>query len=218
VNPSPVFVETTATVVGGIDVYKLSVRPGMGPSEFLEKLYAGDACLFEDTATRYHGLVRATLYQRSSQLTDIADLEQEVWLLVWIHRTEFRGRMDTEAAMDRAFRSWLRQLCRTTVARYARARRINLVACDGIDQFSQAADERVGIPDCLLSDDIDRLWDLVRALPRRRRAVFLLRVIDGQSVAETAKLLNCSENTVKTTLKAALAIVRDSAKRILCGG
>jgi RNA polymerase sigma-70 factor (ECF subfamily) len=37
-------------------------------------------------------------------------------------------------------------------------------------------------------------------LPERQREVLLLRLIEGMSTAETARLLQCAEGTVKATL------------------
>jgi RNA polymerase sigma-70 factor (sigma-E family) len=42
------------------------------------------------------------------------------------------------------------------------------------------------------------LWDAIGHLPRRQRAVVVLRYIEDRTEAETAELLNCSVGTVKS--------------------
>ena len=58
-------------------------------------------------------------------------------------------------------------------------------------------------PDVTLSDHDDTLWTAVRGLPKMQAAVIGLMFIDDQSAAQTAALLGCSEDTVRTHLRRA---------------
>lgn len=67
------------------------------------------------------------------------------------------------------------------------------------DQVSDAGDQVSAAQD---------LWQAMERLPRRQRAVVVLRFFEDLSVAETADQMGCSTGTVKSQLSKALAKLR----------
>ncbi|KAB2342718.1 SigE family RNA polymerase sigma factor [Actinomadura rudentiformis] len=69
--------------------------------------------------------------------------------------------------------------------------------------------ERVDGPDEYRSyDDRDAIWQAVGRLPRRQRAVLVLRYYEELTIGEVAEILGCTEGTVKSQTSKALTKLR----------
>jgi RNA polymerase sigma-70 factor, ECF subfamily len=117
--------------------------------------------------------------------SDTHDLLQEVWLRAYRKRRTFEGRG--------SFFGWLLMVVRTVglAAVGKRAREPRTEALRDVGSVTPRTDA------ALLHE---ALRTAVLELPDRQRDVVLLRLVEGRSTAETARLLQCAEGTVKATL------------------
>lgn len=74
---------------------------------------------------------------------------------------------------------------------------------------TEAVPDRVGVEDRHDHGERSALWEFVQTLPRRQRAVVVLRYYEDLSEAETADLLGISVGTVKSQASRALAALRE---------
>jgi RNA polymerase sigma-70 factor (sigma-E family) len=97
--------------------------------------------------------------------------------------------------------AYVRRIIVTTSASWWRRRwNAEIPSADLPDRAPDAVDDR-------LHADRD-LWVAVGRLPRRQRAVVVLRYLEDRTEAETAELLGCSVGTVKSQASKALAKLR----------
>jgi len=60
------------------------------------------------------------------------------------------------------------------------------------------------------ADAMEALETALAALPVRQREAFMLRILEGMDVAETARSMGCSEGSVKTHLSRAMHSLRET--------
>ena len=68
------------------------------------------------------------------------------------------------------------------------------------------------------SAERDRIWRLLAGLPRRQRAVLVLRYYEDLADADIAELLGCTVGTVRGYASRALATLRASAQSVQTSG
>ena len=81
---------------------------------------------------------------------------------------------------------------------------------EGTDLLQEVADERMRTPEQMLQSGrrLDMLENLIRELPHRQRQAFLLRCLEGMDTAGTARVMGCSEGSVKTHYSRAVHFLR----------
>jgi RNA polymerase sigma-70 factor (ECF subfamily) len=154
------------------------------PGFDLDRFHAGDAALFAQLVHTYSPRLLPLLRRYAATDADTQDLLQEVWLRAYRKRRTFAGRGSVFG--------WLLAVSRT----------VGLTAVDG--RAREPVTEQLRDVAASDSPDTTVLRDTLRhavlALPERQREVLLLRLVEGMSTAETARLLQCAQGTVKASL------------------
>jgi RNA polymerase sigma-70 factor (ECF subfamily) len=138
------------------------------------------------------------------------DAVQECYMRAFmnLHRYEPTG----------TFGAWLTRIAINEALMLKRRTRRTLLPLEDFDSEPAAADENDALttPDSLQAASARQLLELaIDSLPRDFRTVFMLRVVEQLSVAETAASLGINEATVKTRLHRAKARLRENISRRL---
>jgi RNA polymerase sigma-70 factor (sigma-E family) len=120
-----------------------------------------------------------------------------------------------QAAMAKLYLAWDKVRDRGSVDAYAR--RILVNENNSLwrrgwrrrELPSETLPERTPVHDAYDEGQAGAVWDVVQTLPRKARAVVVLRYYEQLSEAETAEVLGISVGTVKSQTSRALAALRE---------
>ena len=187
------------------EAFNQGERDALSDDEVVRRVRAGQVDLFEVLMRRYnqrvYRLARAVLRSDS----EAEDVTQESWVRAYAHLDQFAGRA--------SFSTWL---CRIALHEaWARARRDHRL--ETIDPEPDAEDHEMkwaaagpGPEGEAFGAEVRAFVEAaVEALPEKYRTVFVLRHVEELSTAETAELLELSEETVKTRLHRARSALRE---------
>jgi RNA polymerase sigma-70 factor, ECF subfamily len=164
--------------------------------EAVRRVVGGEVDLFEVLIRRNNPRLYRALRSVLRDEAQIEELMQETYLRAYAALPDFRGQSQ--------FSSWLIRIALNEVTR--RGRRAQVVPETNDEaalmemEAPMSSDPEKSTSDRQLAGLLERAVD---ALPDIYRSVFMLRQIDGLSVAETAEALGLSQEAVKTrTLRA----------------
>jgi RNA polymerase sigma-70 factor (ECF subfamily) len=159
---------------------------GVGDAAIVVRILAGETSLFELLMRRHNQrLFRAA---RSIVRSDdeAEDVMQEAYVRAFTHLAQFEGRAQ--------FSTWLTRIAVHEALGRARKRRA-YVEPEDADMGSELETPEGAVSKRELSAILEPMVD---ALPAGFRAVFVLRAVEGLSVAEVAACLEIPEETVRT--------------------
>lgn len=177
----------------------MTIEP-LGDGE-IRRFRQGDPQMFRRIVERYSPRLMSVAITYAVDRDDARDLLQEVWFRVFRKRGQFVGRG--------SLIGWLYSICRTVCldATAKRQTRDRLAP----EALQIQPEYTPGSEDLVHRSEVRRsLHEALLALPTREREVAIMRMIEGRSTRETARLLGIAEGTVKAALHHAIKKLKSS--------
>jgi RNA polymerase sigma-70 factor (ECF subfamily) len=177
-------------------------------TELVERARARDGNAFRTIMQTYNRRLYRIARSILRNDSEAEDVVQEAYVRAFTHLETFRG--------DSSLATWLSRITMNEALGRLRVRRpmADLAACEAqgpeaeIIQFPHSArsDPEKAMAQRQLLQLVEQATD---RLPEVYRTVFIMRVIEGMSVEETAEFLEIRPETVKTRLHRARRLVRE---------
>lgn len=172
--------------------------------QLVERIRAGDVAAFEELYRRYWTRLYNFAFRYLRSAEDAEEVVQEVFFRIWRRREEWRvgGKLDNylyfavrNAAFDRLQHS-------AVVMQWEQRVRIDALAAE--NRAAASAEEALYAGE--FGAAVERA---LSELPPKRRAICVLRWIDGLTYAEIAARLDIAEKTVETQIGRGLRYLRE---------
>ncbi len=172
-------------------------------SAVVARVLAGDRAVFEILMRRHNQRLYRTIRSVLRDESEVEDVMQQAYVNAYLHLADFEGRSQ--------FSTWLTRIALHEAFSRLR-RRSRLVALDDHEGEEPTMAPITRDPDperqTLTGEMRDLLSGAIDRLPPSYRTVFVLREVEGLSTAETGESLEIPEQTVKTRLHRARALLR----------
>lgn len=174
--------------------------------DIVRQVLAGDTAAFEGIMRRYNRLLFRLARSIVARDDEAEDVVQEGYVRAYFRLRQFEG--------PDGFASWLSRIVINEALARVRKRGLAIDAHRTTDELPAASRGR---PEeiAMGKDTMALIESAIDALPRDFRSVFMMRAVEGLTVAETAALLDIKPATVKTRyFRAKAQIGRSLTRRI----
>lgn len=175
--------------------------------EVVEKIIRGEKSLYEILIRRHNQKLYRTIRSYLKDEEEVEDAMQNVYLTVFEKLYQYKGLSQ--------FSTWLVRIgINESLARLNQKRKRSLT----FETHELSEKEYKIIPDLenmnpemkTIHDETRRLLEAaIDALPEKYRSVYMLREVEGMSLAEIAECLDISENNVKVRLHRAKSMLKE---------
>jgi RNA polymerase sigma-70 factor (ECF subfamily) len=160
----------------------------------------GDHDAFKELLRRYEPVVARTVIGMLGNCAEAEDIGQETFIRLYKALPDFRG--------DSSLRTYLTKIAMNLSLNELkrRKRRFLRFSKKPVEDYHDIADDRQR-----KGEDVDeeRVWLAIRELDEKFRSVVVLRLMDGYSTEETARILGVPVGTVLSRLSRAQRKLRD---------
>lgn len=172
----------------------------MDEKELVRQLKSGNRDAFDALYEKYKNILLRMAYMVSGQMFDAEDIVQETFVKCFLHIGELKK--------EEGFKSWLFQILYRTAYRQAKKRKREIPDED----IAIRTDVTDGITslDRIIQTESERLVNqAVQSLDFKHRAVVVLYYYNELTTKEIARILGCTDGTVKSRLFAARRGLRE---------
>jgi RNA polymerase sigma-70 factor (ECF subfamily) len=173
--------------------------------ELIKKAIARDSGAIEALYDRYAPLLLSVCFRYCGNRDDAEDILHDGFIKIIQKIETFKIRSDG------SLEAWMRRIVVNTALNFLRSRQKekNFVDIDPIlDKIDQHEEEGPDPESIYLQVEREKIMELICELPAGYRTVFNLYVFEQYGHREIADLLKCSENTSKSQLSKARALLR----------
>jgi RNA polymerase sigma-70 factor (ECF subfamily) len=170
----------------------------------VQRVLAGDLSAFEPIVRRWQVPLVNLAWRFVRDRGRAEEMAQEAFLKAFTQLRQFRG--------ESAFSTWLFSVALNVYRSALRRTPMPSLPLDGIDQLASQLPPQLALEDTQRDELVRRA---VGALPPRYRDALTVFYFKEMDVAETARVLNVPEGTVKARLHRGRALLRDKLSRLL---
>jgi RNA polymerase sigma-70 factor (ECF subfamily) len=172
--------------------------------DLASRLKNGDQYAFEILFYKYKNKLKGFVVNLTPPHIEPDEIVQKVFIKIWIRRNEIKP--------EKSFSSLLYTIAKNEVIDQLRSavnKKIYLAGSDFISDLNLSEDV---VPD-LQQNMEQKIIELIKSLPERRKQIFELNRFEGLSYKQVAKQLDISENTVDTQIRKALDFLRTEIRK-----
>lgn len=181
----------------------------LNETEIIQRIQGGEKALFEILIRRYNQLLYRMGRSYGFRHEDVEDLMQDTHVAAYLHLSQFENRS--------AYSTWIARIM-INKCLYKRQKAgyrleepqdgVNPPPSDNVRPMFNSSNSYDTEKRVLNHESGMILEKCIEQLPLPYRTVFVLRELEGMSVAETAKVLAISASNVKVRLNRAKALLR----------
>lgn len=193
---------------------EVAARERWTDEEIVERVKCGETALYEILMRRYNQRIYRVVRSILREDGEAEDVMQDAYVSAYQHLHQFRG--------EAPFSTWLTRIAANEALHRLRLRK-RVVSIDDTEWEGDGAMNPIeGSPDPEQSASISELGDLLEEalldLPQPLRVVVMLRDVEEMTTAETAAVLDLTEENVKVRLHRGRRLARKWLfKRVAAG-
>jgi len=168
--------------------------------KLIEEYLSGKEEAIEDIVVKYQKKIYAVIYRITNDMEEAKDLTQKTFLSALKGLRDFRR--------DSSFKTWLYQIAINTGLNHIKRNRRE----EGEPEGTLKANQSGALSILIEEEKKECIRKCLTGIPERQRLTLLLRVYEGLSVSETAKVMECSEGAVKAHYHNAIKRLRGVLK------